>query len=247
MPSGLVQLANSAPADHRLPNSFYLSKKPSWWGNMPWPAIGPDVTGGDDPTGTSMPIRRLCYRSAPRTPHTRLTRWGTGSWSSMQAGTIPLPLLSSNTWLSLGRVIAESCQALCRAGNFVVSLFYRQETPRLTARSRLPLRSGQGDLVMESSSVHADIREALGSDGGFHRSKSKDPWLLESMEAAVASKGLTNVSNGPTSFPSRDRPAQTEVGVVISPSIGVFLADRRETPRITRAARALTDSAMNTS
>ena len=51
MPSGLVQLANSAPADHRLPNSFYLSKKPSWWGNMPWPAIGPDVTGGDDPTG----------------------------------------------------------------------------------------------------------------------------------------------------------------------------------------------------
>jgi hypothetical protein len=29
-----------------LPASFYLSGKPSWWGNVPWPAIGPDVTGG---------------------------------------------------------------------------------------------------------------------------------------------------------------------------------------------------------
>lgn len=27
--------------------SFYLSSKPSWWGSMPWPAVGPDVTGGD--------------------------------------------------------------------------------------------------------------------------------------------------------------------------------------------------------
>jgi hypothetical protein len=30
-----------------LPASFYLKAKPSWWGVMPWPAIGPDVTGGD--------------------------------------------------------------------------------------------------------------------------------------------------------------------------------------------------------
>jgi hypothetical protein len=27
--------------------SFYLSSKPSWWGSMPWPAVGPDVTGGN--------------------------------------------------------------------------------------------------------------------------------------------------------------------------------------------------------
>ena len=27
--------------------SFYLSGKPSWWGSMPWPAVGPDVTGGN--------------------------------------------------------------------------------------------------------------------------------------------------------------------------------------------------------
>lgn len=27
--------------------SLYLSGKPSWWGSMPWPAVGPDVTGGN--------------------------------------------------------------------------------------------------------------------------------------------------------------------------------------------------------
>lgn len=36
----------SAPSQ-TLPVSFYLSAKPSWWGTMPWPAIGPDVTGGN--------------------------------------------------------------------------------------------------------------------------------------------------------------------------------------------------------
>jgi hypothetical protein len=30
-------------ASHTLPASLYLSAKPSWWGSLPWPAIGPDV------------------------------------------------------------------------------------------------------------------------------------------------------------------------------------------------------------
>ncbi|HJW29516.1 MAG TPA: right-handed parallel beta-helix repeat-containing protein, partial [Saprospiraceae bacterium] len=30
--------------DHVLPSSLYLSGKPSWWGSMQWPAIGPDVS-----------------------------------------------------------------------------------------------------------------------------------------------------------------------------------------------------------
>ncbi len=30
-----------------LPPSFYLSSKPSWFGSIPWPAIGPDVSGGN--------------------------------------------------------------------------------------------------------------------------------------------------------------------------------------------------------
>jgi len=35
-----------------LPASFYLSSQPSWWtSTIPWPAIGPDVTGGSGPGG----------------------------------------------------------------------------------------------------------------------------------------------------------------------------------------------------
>jgi hypothetical protein len=30
-----------------LPASFYLSGKPSWWGSVAWPPIGPDITGGN--------------------------------------------------------------------------------------------------------------------------------------------------------------------------------------------------------
>lgn len=47
-------LANSG--SHVLPNSFYLSSKPSWWNVVagvqpPWPAAGPDVTSGPGPGG----------------------------------------------------------------------------------------------------------------------------------------------------------------------------------------------------
>jgi hypothetical protein len=43
-PSGAV--AWSGSVTHTLPASFYLSGKPAWFGNVSWPAIGPDVTGG---------------------------------------------------------------------------------------------------------------------------------------------------------------------------------------------------------
>jgi len=67
VPSGIGFLANPVPVDHRLPASFYLPGKPSWWGAMPWPAIGPDVTGGSDPTGHSYANpAEACYRNAAR-------------------------------------------------------------------------------------------------------------------------------------------------------------------------------------
>jgi hypothetical protein len=48
-----------------LPASFYLSGKPWWWNNsVPWPAIGPDVTGGAGPVGHAYANpAELCYTS----------------------------------------------------------------------------------------------------------------------------------------------------------------------------------------
>jgi len=45
-----------------LPASFYLPSKPSWFGNVPWPPIGPDVTGGIGPGGHAYAIpAEVCY------------------------------------------------------------------------------------------------------------------------------------------------------------------------------------------
>jgi hypothetical protein len=67
VPSGLDRYANPVPAHHQLPASFYLSGKPSWWGTMPWPAIGPDVSGGTDPSGhVYANPAEVCYSRAPR-------------------------------------------------------------------------------------------------------------------------------------------------------------------------------------
>jgi len=43
---------NAVPADHNLPASFLYNSQPAWWGvtgqsAIPWPAIGPDITGGN--------------------------------------------------------------------------------------------------------------------------------------------------------------------------------------------------------
>lgn len=47
VPSGLSSFANSVPSQ-TLPASFYLSGRPGFWpSSKPWPAIGPDVTGGN--------------------------------------------------------------------------------------------------------------------------------------------------------------------------------------------------------
>jgi hypothetical protein len=54
--SGIAYInGNSVPSSHALPASFYLSAQPTFWttpfGTPPWPAIGPDVTGGTAPDG----------------------------------------------------------------------------------------------------------------------------------------------------------------------------------------------------
>jgi hypothetical protein len=54
VPSGLTGVqapyANPVPPTQALPASFYLPGKPAWWpASKVWPAIGPDVTGGNIP------------------------------------------------------------------------------------------------------------------------------------------------------------------------------------------------------
>jgi hypothetical protein len=44
--------------DRVLPGSLYLTGKPSWWGSLQWPAIGPDVSPmypAAPPAGTGTP------------------------------------------------------------------------------------------------------------------------------------------------------------------------------------------------
>jgi len=47
--------------DTNLPNSYYLSSEPSWWGSGPWPAIGPDLT----PMASPIPAQLRYYQVQP--------------------------------------------------------------------------------------------------------------------------------------------------------------------------------------
>ena len=48
VPSGISKYANPVPSSRVLPSSLYLSAKPAWWSSgTPFPATGPDVTGGN--------------------------------------------------------------------------------------------------------------------------------------------------------------------------------------------------------
>jgi hypothetical protein len=47
VPSTIGSYSNAVPSGHALPTSFYLSGKPTWFGSVPFPPIGPDVSGGN--------------------------------------------------------------------------------------------------------------------------------------------------------------------------------------------------------
>jgi hypothetical protein len=49
---------------HTLAASYYLAGKPSWFGSVPYPPIGPDVTGGPGPGGHAYKIpAQVCYEN----------------------------------------------------------------------------------------------------------------------------------------------------------------------------------------
>jgi hypothetical protein len=62
-----IPAGNAVPSSQTLPASFFLSAKPAWWGTMPWPAIGPDVTGGQDASGHVFATpAHVCYNSTTK-------------------------------------------------------------------------------------------------------------------------------------------------------------------------------------
>jgi hypothetical protein len=84
---------NAVPASHNLPPSFYLSAQPQFWTmasgygpTPPWPAIGPDVSGGTAPDGVAgysyaIPAQ-LCYINTPVDPsYQRILAVSAGTWS----------------------------------------------------------------------------------------------------------------------------------------------------------------------
>jgi hypothetical protein len=67
VPTSLSRYANALPSSTNLPASFYLNSRPPWWGSTPWPAIGPDVTGGVDSTGhVYLNPAQKCYAGATK-------------------------------------------------------------------------------------------------------------------------------------------------------------------------------------
>jgi hypothetical protein len=65
--SSEIPAGNSVPSSQSLPASFFLTSKPAWWGNVPWPPIGPDVSGGNDPTGHAYNIpATICFNNTTK-------------------------------------------------------------------------------------------------------------------------------------------------------------------------------------
>lgn len=68
VPSGLSLYANPVPTTQALPATFYLDGKPQFYflNSVPWPTIGPDVTGGSEPNvgghNAKIPARR-CFEN----------------------------------------------------------------------------------------------------------------------------------------------------------------------------------------
>jgi hypothetical protein len=46
-PNSVPTVGDTGAGQPSLPPSFYLTTKPSWFGSLPFPLIGPDVTGGN--------------------------------------------------------------------------------------------------------------------------------------------------------------------------------------------------------
>ena len=62
--SGTTRWDSSIP-DHTIPASYYLTSKPSWFGNLAWPAIGPDLASKTGQTPAQVRFNALQALQTP--------------------------------------------------------------------------------------------------------------------------------------------------------------------------------------
>jgi hypothetical protein len=78
VPSSIPVFRNAVPGNQTLPPSLYRSARPAWWVSAPWPAIGPDVSGGDIPGVDGHAFRipaRICYENGAKNAAGALTNF----------------------------------------------------------------------------------------------------------------------------------------------------------------------------
>ena len=79
-PPTAIPRSRRSRSRHDLPASFYLSAKPAWFGSVPCPPIGPDVTCSANCVSTSgnhankIPAR-VCYESSSKDSNGNLTAY----------------------------------------------------------------------------------------------------------------------------------------------------------------------------
>jgi hypothetical protein len=97
------------PYTHTLPSSFFLSATPSWWADgigqttIPFPAIGPDVSGGNDLTGHVYTIPAgLCYANSAIDTSRQTTYTVTAANYANGSPAVTTLTLNSTTGLTVG-------------------------------------------------------------------------------------------------------------------------------------------------
>jgi len=97
VPTAEPTYPNSVPSTQSLPASFYLSAKPAWFGNVNWPAIGPDVNctsnciANTASHAAKIPAQ-LCYENGAKDASGFLTAFDANNcYGTSVASTLPPP------------------------------------------------------------------------------------------------------------------------------------------------------------
>jgi hypothetical protein len=155
VPSGLTDgFANPVPSTHTLPSSFFLSTAPSFWttpwGTPPWPAIGPDVVGGNVPNlggfANHVPAD-LCYANSPvDTSYQKSFPVTAATWSS---GTVTITALMGS--IAQGEITVSDVTPAAFNGTFQVTA----STPTSISYS---LASSPGAYATGGSVFYPNVR-----------------------------------------------------------------------------------------